>query len=200
MNLRENDQKFVAAISNEHIRAADAGENGADDFFEGDVANRMTVCVVDFFEMIDVDHRHAVLALQGGALILKILAAIRAGERVGIEIAPVFFEQYLFPVRIEPDAHVGAGNQLQHERASLDDDGFGDDLIDAGLGQFELDDAVFVGKGFAARAVAAGLFSPPDRVAGALAALERAVFIQLVNAMVFRGDEANLVKIELQFL
>ena len=103
-------------------------------------------------------------------------------------------------MRIEPDAHVGAGNQLQHERASLDDDGFGDDLIDAGLGQFELDDAVFVGKGFAARAVAAGLFRPPDRVAGVLAALERAVFIQLVNAMVFRGDEANLVKIELQFL
>ena len=135
--------------------------------------------------------------MQGGALILKILAAICAGERIGIEIAPVFFEQHLFPVRIEPDARVRAGNQLQHERATLDDDGFGDDLIDAGLGQFELDDAVFVGQGFAARAVAADLLRTPDRVAGALAALERAVFIQLVNAVVYRVDEANLVKIEL---
>ncbi len=138
--------------------------------------------------------------MQGGALILKKLAAIRAGERVGIEITPVFFKQHLFPVRIEPDARVGAGNQLQHERTPLDDDGFGDDLIDAGLGQFELDDAVFVGKGFAARAIVAELLRTPNRVAGALAALERAVFIQFINAMGFRGDKANLVKIELQFM
>ena len=46
----------------------------------------------------------------------------------------VFFEQQLLALRIEPNARIRAGNQLQNERMSFDDDGQGDNLINAGIG------------------------------------------------------------------
>ena len=77
---------------------------------------------------------------------------------------------------------------------SFDDDGQGDNLINAGIGQFELDGAAAGRRRLAAGAVDAGLIRVPNRIAGLFLCGEPAVRRDAENGMLSRVNQTHLIE------
>ena len=89
LDARQNQQKFVAAVTDEGVAFADAAAHNVDGGLQRHVARVVAVGVVVQFKIVEVEHRHT------GGLglvfyhVLEIAAVVAAGQCVVVELGMV---------------------------------------------------------------------------------------------------------------
>ena len=168
-DVRQEEQKFVAAIADEHIRLPDVLPHHVGGGLQRHVAGLMTEGVIAELQVVKIQHRNAGVLHHLFQVVFIVPPVIRPRDHVPIELFPIRKElvhQLLAAFRIDQNLVVQLLDQLQYIRFSVDLQVVGRGLIDVRLQIFELCLPGLFLKGPGHHAVFAGeQFPRPSRTA-----------------------------------
>ncbi|CDC62806.1 unknown [Clostridium sp. CAG:448] len=124
---RDNEQKFVSAVADQHIGFAQTAADGVDHCAENRIADVVSVQIVVKLEVVRVHHGNAGVQIGVAYLFLIVSAVVDAGQHVGIDFVVVeceLIQQSAAPGKAVQKILIQFRCHLDHTRFAVNNDVF----------------------------------------------------------------------------